>query len=81
MRDITMKEVAPIAAKIDKEASFPVNTIKWLGENGIMGIPFEKKYGGLEMDNLTYVAAVEELKLVPLLVLLCQHTLLYALGQ
>ena len=28
VRDITMKEVAPIAAKIDKEASFPVNTIK-----------------------------------------------------
>lgn len=61
VRDITMKEIAPIAAKIDKEASFPVNTIKLLGENGIMGIPFEKKYGGLEMDNLTYVAAVEEL--------------------
>ena len=26
-----------------------------------MGIPFDKKYGGLGMDNLTYAAAVEEL--------------------
>lgn len=64
VREISVKEVAPIAAEIDKEASFPVNTIKLLGENGIMGIPFEKKYGGLEMDNLTYVAAVEELSKV-----------------
>ena len=40
VRDITMKEVAPIAAKIDKEASFPVNTIKLLGENGIMAVSY-----------------------------------------
>lgn len=42
VRDITEKEVAPIAAKIDREASFPINTIKILGENGIMGIPLRK---------------------------------------
>ena len=59
--EITTKEVAPIAAQIDKDASFPIKTIKLLGENGIMGIPFDKKYGGLGMDNLTYAAAVEEL--------------------
>lgn len=61
VRELTAKEVAPIAAQIDKDASFPFNSIKALGANGVMGIPFDKKYGGLGMDNLTYVAAVEEL--------------------
>ena len=61
VRELTKEYVAPIAAEIDREASFPISSIKALGENGIMGIPFEKKYGGLEMDNLTYAAAVEEL--------------------
>ncbi len=61
VKDITNTYVIPIAAEIDREASFPINTIKLLGEKGIMGIPFDKEYGGLGMDNLTYVAAVEEL--------------------
>lgn len=59
--EITKDYVAPIAALTDKEARFPKEAITKLGAEGIMGIPFDKKYGGLGMDNLTYVAAVEEL--------------------
>ena len=32
-----------------------------LGELGLMGIPYEKKYGGAELDTLSYAIAVEEL--------------------
>ncbi|WP_101474105.1 acyl-CoA dehydrogenase family protein [Fusobacterium sp.] len=59
--DIAKTDVASIATITDKESKFPTETIKKLAENGIMGIPFDKKYNGAGLDNLTYVAAVEEL--------------------
>lgn len=61
IKDISNEFVAPIAGTIDKEGIFPSNTIKVLSENGFMGICFDKKYGGLGLDNLTYVAVIEEL--------------------
>ncbi len=61
VREITEKYVTPYAAENDKHSSFPKVSVEMLGEKGIMGIPFEKKYGGLGFDNLTYITAVEEL--------------------
>ncbi|MBR8702305.1 Acyl-CoA dehydrogenase, short-chain specific [Fusobacterium sp. DD29] len=61
---IAKKDVAPMAAQTDKEARFPKEVIEKLAHEGIMGIPFDKKYGGLGMNNETYAAAVEELSKV-----------------
>lgn len=58
---ISKDEVAPVAAYTDREAKFPKEVIEKLGASQIMGIPFDKKYGGAGMDNLTYIAAVEEI--------------------
>ncbi len=61
VKELTEKYVTPFAAENDKYSSFPKKSIEVLSQNGIMGIPFEKKYGGLGFDNLTYITAVEEL--------------------
>lgn len=54
-------EVKPIAADIDESEEFPMETIKKMAKNGMMGIPFPKEYGGAGGDYLTYILAVEEL--------------------
>ena len=37
-RDFAEREVRPIAAEIDRDARFPHETIKRMGELGLMGI-------------------------------------------
>lgn len=59
--EISKKKVAPMAAIVDKEAKFPQESINELAKEQIMGIPFDKKYGGAGMDNLTYAASIEEI--------------------
>ncbi|WP_300357217.1 acyl-CoA dehydrogenase family protein [Fusobacterium sp.] len=61
MRELTEKYVTPYASENDKNESFPKVSIDVLSKKGIMGIPYSKNYGGLGLDNVTYVTAVEEL--------------------
>jgi len=60
-REFTENEVKPIAAEIDEEERFPIETVEKMIKAGFMGIPFPKKYGGEGGDNLGYAMAVEEL--------------------
>jgi len=61
VRSFTENEVAPIAADIDEQERFPVETVEKMGKIGIMGIPIPKKYGGQGGNNMLYSMAVEEL--------------------
>ena len=63
-RQFAEKEVKPLAAEIDEEERFPIENVKKMAEIGMMGIPFESKYGGSDGDNLSYILAVEELSKV-----------------
>ncbi|MGQ9600417.1 MAG: acyl-CoA dehydrogenase [Anaerolineae bacterium] len=63
-RDFAQKEIAPIAARIDEEAIFPVETVKRMGELGFMGIEVPEEYGGAGMDTISYVLAVIEISKV-----------------
>lgn len=60
-RDFAQKEIKPIAARIDEEAIFPVETVKRMGELGFMGIEIPEEYGGAGMDTISYVLAVIEI--------------------
>ena len=62
--DFALTEVKPIAAEIDEEERFPLETIPKLAKYGFLGIPFPKEYGGQGADNLLYATAVEELSKV-----------------
>ncbi|WP_300756011.1 acyl-CoA dehydrogenase [uncultured Brachyspira sp.] len=64
IREFAEKEVKPLAAEVDEEERFPVETVKKMSEIGLMGIPIPKEYGGAGGDNLMYAMAVEELSRV-----------------
>ena len=64
IREFAEKEVKPLAAEVEEEERFPVETVKKMAEIGLMGIPIPKEYGGAGGDNLMYAMAVEELSRV-----------------
>jgi len=59
--EFAINEVEPIAAEIDEEARFPIETIKKAGKIGLMGMPFPIEYKGAGSDYISYVMAIEEL--------------------
>ena len=63
-REFAQKEIAPIAAKFDETGEFPRETVKKLGELGLMGIEIPQEYGGGGLDCLSYCLAIEEVSKV-----------------
>ncbi len=64
IREFAETEVKPIAFTLDQENRFPTEAVKRMGELGLMGLPYEEKYGGAGKDVLSYAIAVEELSRV-----------------
>lgn len=63
-REFAQNEIAPIAAEFDESGEFPYDTIMRMGEMGFMGIEVAEEYGGVGMDTLSYVLALEEISKV-----------------
>lgn len=61
VREFAVAEVEPIAAELDQEHRFPVETVEKMAKLGIMGIPFPTECGGAGGDHISYAIAVEEL--------------------
>lgn len=61
IREFAENEVKPLAVEIDEEERFPMETVKKMGEIGLMGIPVPVEYGGQGGTNQMYSMAVEEL--------------------
>ena len=59
-REFAEKEVRPIACAIDREARFPRETVRRMGELGLMGIAIPEAYGGSGGDTVAYALALEE---------------------
>ena len=64
IREFAEKEVKPLAAEVDEEERFPLETVEKMAKTGLMGIPVPVKYGGAGGTNLMYGIAVEELSRV-----------------
>jgi alkylation response protein AidB-like acyl-CoA dehydrogenase len=60
VRDFAQKEIAPIAAEMDKTEEFPWPVVRKMGELGLLGLPIPEKYGGAGADTVSYAIAVEE---------------------
>ncbi|NLU24938.1 MAG: acyl-CoA dehydrogenase [Clostridiales bacterium] len=60
-REFAENEVKPLAAEIDEEERFPMETVEKMAKLGMMGIYFPKEYGGAGGDVLSYAMCVEEL--------------------
>ena len=61
VREFAQNELAPLAIDIDTKGIFPSESIKKLSKLGLMGIPWDPKYGGGGMDMLSLVITIEEL--------------------
>ncbi len=61
VRDFTEKEVKPYLNKWDDEEYFPVETMKKLGELGLLGIYIPEEYGGSGFSYNEYVTTLIEL--------------------
>lgn len=64
IRKFADQEVKPIAAEVDENERFPMETVRKMAKLGIMGIPVPVEYGGAGGDNILYTMAVEELSRV-----------------
>jgi len=56
-----VKEIEPVAEKIDRDDEFPPDIWKRLGELGILGVTVAEKYGGSGLDLLTAVLVIEQI--------------------
>ncbi len=61
IREFAEKEIKPIAAEIDAQERFPLESVEKMAKLGIMGIPIPTEYGGAGGDNIMYSIAIEEL--------------------
>lgn len=60
-RKFAQEIIAPVAEHFDQTGKFPSETVKQMGELGLMGIEVPEEYGGADMDTLSYVLAMEEI--------------------
>jgi alkylation response protein AidB-like acyl-CoA dehydrogenase len=60
VREFCEREVKPHARRWDAEERFPMETVRALGELGILGMSVPEKYGGAQMDAATIALVVEE---------------------
>ena len=61
VRDFSRNEVKPLAQELDDKGGFPYESVKKMAELGLMGIPWDEKYGGTGMDTMALVIAIEEI--------------------
>jgi len=61
VRAFARDEVAPVAARLDRDAAFPWENIRKMGELGLLGIPWPEELGGAGLDLLSYMIVIEEL--------------------
>lgn len=58
--DFAQREIVPIAEEFDSSGEFPSDTVRKMGEMGLMGIEVPEEYGGAGMDTLAYVLTMIE---------------------
>ncbi len=63
-RDFAEREIAPIAAEIDVTGKFPSDTVRKMGELGLMGLTVAPEWGGAGADTVSYALAIEEVSKV-----------------
>src|SRR5581483_7704827 len=60
-RQFAEQEVAPIAHQTDERGKLPNHLIRRMSELGFLAAPLASRYGGTDMDSVSYVLLCEEL--------------------
>jgi alkylation response protein AidB-like acyl-CoA dehydrogenase len=61
VRKFSEDVLAPIAPKIDRDAEFSWDTAKELSKINAWGIQLPEKYGGADLDSISYSITIEEI--------------------
>ena len=63
-RQFAKTELVPITKEIDEEGRFPWEVVEKMGPLNFFGMQAPRKYGGAEMDSISYCLAIEEISRV-----------------
>ena len=61
IRELVQDRVAPRAEEIDARAEYPHDIERLFAENGILGIPFPERYGGVDGTSVGICMGIEEI--------------------
>lgn len=61
LRDFAVKEIEPVAARVDETAEFPAAEVKKIADLGLFGLTLPEKYGGSGKGMVDFCIAIEEL--------------------
>lgn len=64
VRDFARNEIAPMVEHMEEKDEFPLETIRKMGEYGLLGIPIPEEYGGAGADFTSYILAIHEISKV-----------------
>jgi alkylation response protein AidB-like acyl-CoA dehydrogenase len=59
-RTLARERVAPLAAQVDEAERYPAESLRHLGQAGLMGLYVPEAYGGAGLGALAFCLAVEE---------------------
>ena len=60
-RRFASEQLAPFAARRDREGEFPAEAVREMGELGFLGMTIPEEYDGAGADHLALVLALEEI--------------------
>lgn len=64
VRDFAQKEIAPFIETMEETDEYPLEIVRKMGENGLMGIPIPTEYGGVGADFISYILTINEISKV-----------------
>ena len=71
VRNFAEAEISPVAHEIDREARFPWEVIEKMRPLNFFGLQVPRKYGGADIDSISYAITIEEISRVSGAVGLC----------
>ncbi|WP_096200400.1 acyl-CoA dehydrogenase [Bacillus sp. FJAT-45350] len=64
VREFSNEIIKKAVVDMEESDEFPLETIRKMGELGLMGIPILQKYGGTELDFISYILVINEISKV-----------------
>lgn len=61
VREFAEKEIAPVAADLDKTGEYPTKILQKMAKLGLLGIIIPTEYGGAGLDVISYATVIEEI--------------------
>ncbi|WP_431900467.1 acyl-CoA dehydrogenase family protein [Nonomuraea sp. bgisy101] len=61
LREFVDKEIVPVAAEWERSGRYPAEIVERFKELGLFGMTIPARYGGLELDRVSYALVFEEI--------------------